>query len=206
MRPSFVMGLLCLVLASTWCAAASPFRSSLTSSTTPQFAAEALQKTQFQQLSTARLLPGRSGAIGGAMAANWLSTPQSCRELLPPLRLNSISSGSSAHAWNVPIGAHSTSLMQRSIWFARKRHFPDNRSAESARVACPSCKTSQPIPASHFPARRGWSKLSRGLREAGVACLSIAASRPKLHVQQHSPLNRQMARCCLGRRRPRAHG
>ena len=60
LRPSFVLGLLCLVLASTWRAAASPFRSSLTSSTTPQFAAEALQKTQFQQLSTARLLPGRS--------------------------------------------------------------------------------------------------------------------------------------------------
>ena len=116
------------------------------------------------------------------------------------MRLNSsTSSGSIAHAWNVSIGAHSASLMQRSIWFARTRHFPDNLSAESARVACPSCKTSQPIPASHFPARRGWSKLSRGLREAGVACLSIAASRPKLHVQQHSPLNRRIARCWVAR-------
>jgi hypothetical protein len=79
--------------------------------------------------------------------------------------------------------------MQRSIWFARRRQFRDNLSAESARVACSCSSTSQPTPASHFLASHGWPELSTRRREAGVACLSIAASRPKLHVQEHSPLN-----------------
>lgn len=143
------------------------------------------------------------------MAADRLSTPQSCRELLPPLRLNSsASSGSTAHAWSLSIGAPSTSLMQRSIWFAHKRHFRDNLSAESARVACPSCTTSQPTPATHFLSRREWSKLSSGLREAGVACLSIAASRPmssRAIASTVEPPNRQVlfgsqSGGCFGRR------
>lgn len=42
------------------CPRPSPFRTPLMSSTTPQITTEAPQRTQFQQLSTARLLPGRS--------------------------------------------------------------------------------------------------------------------------------------------------
>lgn len=81
--------------------------------------------------------------------------------------------------------------MQRPIWFARRRHFPDNLSAESTRVACPAAQQPSLLPATHFLSRRHWSKLSTGLREAGVAGRLIAASRPKLHVQQHSPSKRR---------------
>ena len=109
--------------------------------------------------------------------------------------------------------AQSAVIMQRSIWFARRRHFRDNLSAKSACVACSCSSTSQPTPASHFLASHGWPELSTRRREAGIACLSIAASRPKLHVQEHSPLNGrcqvavglQFGRSFLRRDEPRAH-
>lgn len=173
---------LCLILAHSSRVAASPFRTALPSSTAPHFAAEALLETQLQQLSTTRLLPGRSACswrrngskltfdsteLPGAAAT--LATEHQHQQRAHLLRVDRLD-------W-----CRRPPLCSRR-YGSRARGIFHSISAESARVACPGV----PNYPSHSSSVASWlARAVSSLREAGVACLSITASRPKLHMQQH---------------------
>lgn len=107
-----------------------------------------------------------------AQWSNWVSTPQCCRELLHACAWPSTSAVEPSHTRGAWLLAQTAVLMQRVIWFARRRHFPDNLSAESARVACSAAARTSRLPATHFLSRRGWSKLWRG-RAGGRGSWSV---------------------------------
>jgi len=140
----------------------------LHTSTTLQFATEAAAAAQFLQLSTARLLPGRSGCSarrnGSKLALASTDLPGAPPTLAPEHQHRH---GPTAHAWSDPIGAAfrpyaAIDMVRASQAFSRQ--------------SCSPCCVFMQLnpPATHFLTPI-W--LARAVREAGVACFADRASR-----------------------------